>query len=99
MRYFKLQEFLPHLRKSAISVHLFIQRYKVQSLQAIEREPTALSLVVTLTAHVCYDRVNIKDSVRGLTPALMDQRGLFEGEELILIRVSKVTEKEENAQS
>lgn len=52
-----------------------------------------------ITAHTCSDRVDIGDSVRALSPALTDERGLLGGEESILIRRSKVEEKEEKAQS
>lgn len=43
---------------------------------------------------MCSDRVDIGDSVRALSPALTDERGLLGGEESILIRRSKVAEKE-----
>lgn len=42
--------------------------------------------------------MDIRDSVTALSPALLDERGLLGEEESILIRRSKVAEKEEKAQ-
>lgn len=49
--------------------------------------------------HMGYNRVDVRDNVRALSPALRDQRGLCRGKDELLSRRSKVAEEAEKAQS